>query len=141
MDADFDVHLEGQKIEVEVVGVPTQQAPSGLLCRERISTRVRISRDSIRSIVCSLHEDAIINIWGRIIDNLAGNCEGKTLHEAAINSISHVKRQGRLVINFDGLLPEELENIHHGKDVLAHWRTCYDLSGVVNQVESDWAEG
>lgn len=132
MDTYFDIHLEGQKIEVEVVGIPTQQSPSWLLCRERISARVRISGDSIRSIICGLHEDAIISIRGRVIDDIAGNCEGETLHEAAIDSISHVKRQGRLVVNFDGLLPEELEDVHHGEDVLAHWRACYDLSGVVN---------
>ena len=91
MNANFDVHLEGQGIEGEVVDVPVQDSPHWFVSCLRVGAGVGISCYSCISVVLSFDEDAKISIGDGISDDLLRNCEGKTLYECRIDSTCNIK--------------------------------------------------
>jgi len=140
VDAYFEVHLEGEEVEVEVVNVPAQQSPSGLLGGDRVGAGVRVGGYSVGSVVAGSHKNAIVCVSDWTVDDFLGHRVGQAKHVVPVDARCHLETQRRLVVHLDGLLPKQLQNVHHSRDCLSESGGGVHLLGIVAEKEANGAE-
>ena len=72
----FDVHLEGQNIESEIICVPVQDTPHWSFGCEGVGARVAVGCYTWVAVVFGLDQDAEVCVGDAVFDYALGDCEG-----------------------------------------------------------------
>jgi hypothetical protein len=141
MNANFNIHLEGQQIKVEIIDVPAEQTPGWLFCGHRIGAGVGVSSNTVAAIIRCQNKYAIVSVGSWIIYDILWDCILEARYKASIDSAGYIEAERWLIVYFYSFLPKELEDVHHGDYILAHGGGWINLRGVVDKMKTNRSEG